>query len=179
MFDHKRNKQIQTDFWFKKTRFSSVKQIELLVTKLFGFKIQSRLLVLHCALSGPMKMKNAAHSPNMPDFPPKTGMSYTMLERFVKWVETLPENIYLDSYSKRMSQKWYQLFINEELKKLIYFFTCILPYYVTHEITKEFWKNSHFENMTAGFLLWGQKTLEIPLKRFQQWHYLFSPILTL
>ena len=42
-----------------------------------------------------MKMKNAAHSPNMPDFPPKTGMSYTMLDRFVKWVETLSENIYL------------------------------------------------------------------------------------
>ena len=39
-------------------------------------------------------MKNAAHSPNMPDFPPKTGMSYTMLDRSVKWVETLSENIY-------------------------------------------------------------------------------------
>ena len=31
-------------------------------------------------------------------------------------------------------------------------FTCILPHYAAHDITKEFWKNSHFENMTAGFL---------------------------
>ena len=68
----------------------SVKQIKLLVTKLFGFKIQSRLLVLHCALSGPMKMKNAAHSPNMPDFPPKTGMSYNAGSC---WVEILSEKV--------------------------------------------------------------------------------------
>ena len=29
-------------------------------------------------------------------------------------------------------------FMNEKLKKIIYFFTCILPNYVPHEITKEF-----------------------------------------
>ena len=38
-----------------------------------------------------------------------------------------------------------------------YFFTCILPDYVAHDITKEFWKNSHFENMRAVFL-WVVKT---------------------
>ena len=83
------------------------------------------------------------------------------------WIRFFPlEIISLDSYSKRMSQKLCQLFINEKLKKMIYFFTCILPYYVTHEITKEFWKNSYFENMTAGFLLWVKKHFgEIPLKR--------------
>ena len=32
------------------------------------------------------------------------------------------------------------------------FFTCILPDYMAHSIPKEFWENSHFENMTAGFL---------------------------
>ena len=37
-----------------------------------------------------------------------------------------------------MSQKCYQYFINEKLKKLINFFPCILPNYVPHEITKEF-----------------------------------------
>ena len=31
-------------------------------------------------------------------------------------------------------------------------FTCILPDYMAHSISKEFWKNSHFKNMTAGFL---------------------------
>ena len=34
----------------------------------------------------------------------------------------------------------------------IFFSTCILPDYVSHESLKEFWKNSHFENMRAGFL---------------------------
>ena len=58
----------------------------------------------------------------------------------------------LDSYSKRMSQKCYQFFINEKLKKISHFFNSILPNYVPHEITKEFGKNSHFENMPAGFL---------------------------
>ena len=28
-----------------------------------------------------------------------------------------------------------------------------LPDYMAHDITKQFWKNIHFENMTAGFLL--------------------------
>ena len=37
-------------------------------------------------------------------------------------------------------QKW-------KVQKIFYLFTCILPNYVPYEITKEFWKNSHFENM--------------------------------
>ena len=51
-----------------------------------------------------------------------------------------------------MSQKCCKFFINENLKIRIYFFTCILHNYVPHEIIKEFWKISHFENMTGGFL---------------------------
>ena len=58
-----------------------------------------------------------------------------------------------------MSQKCYQFFFNERLKKISHFFTSILPNYVPHEITKEFWKNNHFENMTAGFLLRYQNLL--------------------
>ena len=38
-------------------------------------------------------------------------------------------------------------------KKMVYFFTSISPDYMAHDITKEFWKNRHFENMTAGFPL--------------------------
>ena len=92
-------------------------------------------------------------------------LKFWMPFQIVNFLKIL-KKLQVDSYSKRMSQKWYQLFINEELKKLIYFFTCILPYYVTHEITKEFWKASYFENMTAGFLLWVKKHFgEIPLKR--------------
>jgi len=33
-----------------------------------------------------------------------------------------------------------------------FIFTCILPDYVSHESLEEFWKNSHLENMRAGFL---------------------------
>ena len=49
-----------------------------------------------------------------------------------------------------------------------------------HEITKEFWKNCHFENMTAGFLWMCQNTLRwsTPEKmHFQHWNFSFSPIL--
>ena len=45
------------------------------------------------------------------------------------------------------------------MKKIIYFFTCISPNYVPYEITKEFWKNTHFETMTADFLLGCENTL--------------------
>ena len=37
--------------------------------------------------------------------------------------------------------------------------TCIFPYYVAHEITKEFWKIINFENMTADFNLMEQNSL--------------------
>ena len=39
------------------------------------------------------------------------------------------------------------------------FFTCISPDYVSHESPKEFWKNSHFENMRADFLRICQNSL--------------------
>ena len=41
---------------------------------------------------------------------------------------------------------------SKKFKNWFYFFTCISPDYMGHDINKEFRKNSHFENMTAGFL---------------------------
>ena len=38
-------------------------------------------------------------------------------------------------------------------------FICILPDYVSHERFKEFWKNRHFENMRADFLMRCQNLL--------------------
>ena len=43
-------------------------------------------------------------------------------------------------------------FINGKFKKWFYFLTCISPDYVSHESSKEFWKNSHYWNMRADFL---------------------------
>ena len=40
-----------------------------------------------------------------------------------------------------------------------YFFICIFHDYMGHDSNKEFWKNTHFENMTAGFLLRYQNLL--------------------
>ena len=69
-------------------------------------------------------------------------------------------------------------FINEKFKFFFYFFVCILPDYVAHDIAKEFWKNSHFENVTAGFLLRCQKSLRQTtpeIKHFQGWQkYIFT-----
>ena len=48
---------------------------------------------------------------------------------------------------------------NETFKKAFYFFTSILPDYVSHESLKEFWKNCHFENMRADFLRRCQNSL--------------------
>ena len=56
-------------------------------------------------------------------------------------------------------QKYIQIFIKKMFKKMVYFFTCILPDYMAHDITKEFWKDRQFENMTAGFPLRCQNSL--------------------
>ena len=45
--------------------------------------------------------------------------------------------------------------------------------YVAHEITKEFLKNSHFENMTAGFL----RRCQNSLRQISPKKYLFQLIL--
>ena len=47
---------------------------------------------------------------------------------------------------------------------------------MANEITKEFWKNSHFENRRAGFLLRCQNLLQwnTPEKmHFQEWHFFY------
>ena len=55
--------------------------------------------------------------------------------------------------------------MNEKLRNCVYFFACILPDYMAHDIPKGFGKNIHFENMTAGFLLRCQNLLwQIPPK---------------
>ena len=61
----------------------------------------------------------------------------------------------LKSVKKWILQNCCQFFIDEKLKKLFHFFISILPIpnYVPYEIITEFWKNSHFENMTADFVL--------------------------
>ena len=66
---------------------------------------------------------------------------------------------------KKYDSSKLKIFINEKFQKNIQFFTCILPNNVAHDITKEFWKNSHFENMTAVFF-WAVKTDfgKLPLK---------------
>ena len=65
----------------------------------------------------------------------------------------------LDSDSKRIRQKFYQFFINVKFKKIFNLFICMLPDYMAHDITKEFWKNRHFENITASFPLRCQNLL--------------------
>jgi hypothetical protein len=56
-------------------------------------------------------------------------------------------------------QIWIQFSFNKKLRNCAYFFTCILHDYVADDIIKYFWKNNHFENMTAVFLLRCQNSL--------------------
>ena len=58
----------------------------------------------------------------------------------------------INSDSKRKAQNYIQNFVSKKFRKQFYFLTYILPDYVFHESLKEFWQNSHFENMRAGFL---------------------------
>ena len=62
------------------------------------------------------------------------------------------------------------IFIHQNIRKLVLFFTCILLYYMSNENFKEFWINSQFENMRAGFLLWCQNSL----RQTTPWNDAFS-----
>ena len=42
------------------------------------------------------------------------------------------------------------------------YFSCILPHYVVHDITQEFFKNSHFESIarnSAMYKVWGPENI--------------------
>ena len=53
---------------------------------------------------------------------------------------------------KWKAQKYINIFNYEKFRNRFKFFTCIFPDYMGHESSIEFWKNSCFENMAAGFL---------------------------
>ena len=60
----------------------------------------------------------------------------------------------------------------KKFKNWFHFFTCITPDYMSVDINKEIWKNSHFENMTAGFLQRSQNLLRHftpEMMHFQAW----------
>ena len=44
-------------------------------------------------------------------------------------------------------------FLIKSSEIILIFLPEFLPDYMAHDITKQFWKNIHFENMTAGFIL--------------------------
>ena len=61
---------------------------------------------------------------------------------------------------KKPDSTIFKKYISKKFRKWFYLFTCILPDYVPHENQKEFWRNSHFENTRAGFLLRYQNSLQ-------------------
>ena len=58
--------------------------------------------------------------------------------------------------SKPLKTIQYKIQFNFLIEKKFKIDFIFLPDYVAHDIIKEFWKNSHFEKMTADFLLKGQ-----------------------
>ena len=65
---------------------------------------------------------------------------------------TYSKEIVVKSDSKRKAQNYIQNIVSKKFREQFYFLTYILPDNVFHESIKEFWQNSHFENMRAGFL---------------------------
>ena len=96
-----------------------------------------------------------------PHMPKQTGLVIDPLFTLsaFSWKKSWMNYVTIDSCAKKYDSSKLTIFISEKFKKLFYFFTCILPDYVAHDITKDFFLNSHFENMTAGFLLRCQNLL--------------------
>ena len=82
----------------------------------------------------------------------------------------------LGSYYRLMHEKRdkgiSRIFFSKKFRKWFNYFTCILPNYLTNKSQKEFWKNNHFENTRAGFLLRCQNPLRqntSKIMHFQIW----------
>ena len=68
-------------------------------------------------------------------------------------------------YLKTKEYPWFLM-----VKHSDFFLTCIFPDFICHEITKEFWKNNHFENMTVGFLHRRQNSLRQSSPEIMHFH---------
>ena len=86
--------------------------------------------------------KSSASS--LPHFVPTTRWNVTVI---------LESKSMLKTGDLKTIQNWIQFFFNKKIRNWVHFLACILPDHMAHDILKEFWKNSHFENMTAVFLL--------------------------
>ena len=60
---------------------------------------------------------------------------------------------------KKTEKSILRFIIQKKFKKQFYFYTCILPGYVSDESPKEFWKNINFENMRVNFIRRCQNSL--------------------
>ena len=76
----------------------------------------------------------------------------------IHFIWELPFNLPTIDWVGKKVTILYSRFLIVKSSVIMYFFTCILLDYVTHEMTKDFWKNSHFKKMIAGFLQRCQNT---------------------
>ena len=67
---------------------------------------------------------------------------------------------FLKTGDLKSTQHWLRFLFNKKLRNCVYFLTCILPDNMAHDFFKEFLKDSHFEDMTAWFLLRWQNLLQ-------------------
>ena len=104
-------------------------------------------------------------------------------DKFYAITKSHPKSLRCLSLSNWKQYKFeFNFLCNKKFKIWFDFFTCILPDNVAHDITKEFWRNSHFEKITAGFLLRCQNLLRRntpEIMQFQAWNFLSLPILPL
>ena len=75
-------------------------------------------------------------------------------------------------FSTQMTNNWFESYKDWGLENNtnLNFFTCISPDYMAHDISKEFWKNSHFENVTAVFLQRCQNSLRWEISLICHWN---------
>ena len=68
------------------------------------------------------------------------------------WLETVV-SVHDKDWGLENNTNLNSIFFDKKIWNCVHFFTCILPDYKADDILKEFWKNTNFENMTAGLLL--------------------------
>ena len=91
-------------------------------------------------------------------------------------------NYCIDSCVKDMTQVNWNILLIKSSKNVLFFLPAFYPNSLLMISPKNLEKNSHFENMTAGFLLSCQNSLRQTtpeIKYFQGWQNRFSPILPL
>ena len=150
-------------WWFTKCFWCRYKFLFLIIGKNVQLKVEHLMDLVHLVLESVVFVSLCPIIQILSWFCPRCSIAFMS----DLWMCSFP------FWISRLSKDWpakevtitILFFSSKTLRQCFIFLIYTLIDYLVHEISKEFWKHSHFENMRAGFLLrcqnwlrWKKKT---------------------